>query len=254
MKKLFWHFAVLISCCLLSCQDEKNAKIEVWLTDAPGEFQEVNIDVQGLEVHSNETDNERGWQSLDVTPQVFNLQELTNGREILLGDLELPGGRVSQIRLKLGDNNTVKVDDVIYPLSTPSAHQSGLKLQIHQILLEGITYKILLDFEAGKSVVKTSADSYVLKPVIRAVLEAKDGGIKGMIDPAEVVSISVMKGEETVSTTFSDEEGEFLIRGLEEGTYTLVFDAEGDAPLVQKTGVTVELGAVTDVGVIDMQE
>ncbi len=254
MKKLFLVAIALISLCFLSCEDEKNAKIEVWLTDGPGEFQEVNIDVQGVEIHSSETDNERGWQAVEVTPAIHNLQNLTNGREIMLGNLELPGGRISQIRLKLGDNNTVKVDDVIYPLNTPSAQQAGLKLQIHEILAEGITYKILLDFEAGKSVIETGSGSYSLKPVIRAVMEAKDGGIKGVVDPAAVVAISLIKGEETASTTSSDEEGNFLIVGLEAGTYTLVFDAEGDQPVVEKGGVTVETGVVTDVGVVEVPQ
>ncbi|MEX2230819.1 MAG: DUF4382 domain-containing protein [Cyclobacteriaceae bacterium] len=254
MKKIFLVLLALIPLGFFSCEDEKNARIEVWLTDAPGEFQEVNIDVQGVEIHSNETDHEKGWQIVEVNPAIYNLQDLTNGREILLGDLDLPGGRISQIRLKLGDNNTVKVDDVVYPLSTPSAQQSGLKLQIHEIIAEGITYKILLDFEAGKSVIKTGSDAYSLKPVIRAVMEAKDGGIKGVVEPAAVVAIAVMKGEEIITTTSSDEEGNFLIRGLDAGTYTLVFDAEGDQPVVERTNVTVETGVVTDVGVVDVPE
>jgi hypothetical protein len=198
----------LMLCCLAalallasSCEEEKNAKIEVWLTDAPGDFQEVNIDLQGVEIHSNETDNERGWQSLDVTPAVLDLLKLTNGEETLLGELELPGGRLSQIRLKLGENNTVKVDDQTYPLATPSAQQSGLKVKINEVLAEGVTYKIVLDFDAAKSVVETGTGTYSLKPVIRALTKAQDGLIKGLVDPARSVSISVVAGEETISTT-----------------------------------------------------
>jgi hypothetical protein len=254
MKKLSWYCFAVVLCTFLSCEDEKNSKIEVWLTDAPANFKEVNIDVQGVEIHSSETDHERGWQALEVTPRVVNLLNLTNGRELHLGDLELPGGRISQLRLKLGENNSVMVDDAVYSLSTPSAQQSGLKLQIHQILAEGITYKILLDFEAGKSIVQSSATSYSLKPVIRAVMEAKDGGIKGTISPAQVVSIAVNIDGETVSTTSSNEDGEFMVRGLEQGTYTLVFDAPGDAPLVEKTAVDVALGGLTDIGIINMPE
>lgn len=250
MNKLVFFGLALLCLVSFSCEDEKNARIEVFLTDAPGDFQEVNIDIQGVEIHSSETDNERGWQSLDVTPEIYNLLDLTNGVETFLGSLELPGGKLSQIRLKLGDNNTVKVDDQTFELKTPSGQQSGLKVQIHQILAEGITYKILLDFDAAKSVVETGNNNYSLKPVIRALTEAQDGAIKGKLQPAQSVSISVIAGEEVVTTTTSNDEGEFLIRGLEAGTYKLVFDGPGTVD-TEKTGVVVALGEVTDLGVIE---
>lgn len=258
MKKCFLISLALISFFFLSCEEnEKNAKITVWLTDDPGDFQEVKIDLQGVEIHSNETDNGQGWQSIDisdVTIEPIDLLKLTNGNELKLGDLELPGGRVSQIRLILGDNNTVKVDDKIHPLSTPSAQQSGLKLQIHQILAEGVTYKILLDFDAAQSVVQTGAETFILKPVIRAVAEAQGGAIKGVIDPADApVVISVMSGVDIVATTGPDDDGNFLVKGLAEGTYQVAVTGEG-YQTVEKTDVTVETGEVLDLGTIEMTE
>lgn len=254
MKKLTLFSIALFTLFFFSCEDEKNARIEVWLTDAPGDFQEVNVSVEGVEIHSNETDNERGWQPLDVTPAVYNLLDFTNGEETFLGDLELPGGRLSQIRLKLGEANTVKVDGKVFPLSTPSAQQSGLKIQLHEVLAEGVTYKIVLDFDAAKSVVQTGNETYSLKPVIRALTKAQDGVIKGKVDPASIVSIAVMSGEETITTTTSNEEGEFLIRGMQAGVYRLLFDGPGDAPAVEKTGVEVSLGEITDVGSVSVAE
>ena len=250
MKHLFLYPIVLLTLIFFSCEEEKNARVQVWLTDDPGDYQEVNIDLQGVEVHSNETDHERGWQAVDVTPKQYNLLELTNGKETMLGDLELPGGRLSQVRLKLGDANTIKVNDQTYPLSTPSAQQSGLKIRINEILAEGITYKILLDFDAAKSVIQTGNGSYLLKPVIRAVTEAQDGAIKGKIEPADIVSISVTSDGEEVTTTSSDETGAFIVRGLQAGSYTLIFDGPGENPVVVKSDIAVELGVVADVGVI----
>jgi hypothetical protein len=35
---------------LTACgSDEKNARVQIWLTDAPGDYQEVNIDIEGVE-------------------------------------------------------------------------------------------------------------------------------------------------------------------------------------------------------------
>ena len=251
MKKLSLLFsAILLSIFLLSCEEEKNARIEVWLTDAPGDFQEVNIDLQAVEVHANENDNGRGWQPVTVTPAIYDLLKLTNGQETLLGELDLPGGRLSQIRLILGENNTVKIGDEMFPLNTPSAQQTGLKVQINEILAEGVKYKIVLDFDAAKSIVETGGGEYLLTPVIRALTEAQDGAIKGKVEPEGSVSVIVMSGDQSITTTTSNESGEFLIRGLDAGTYRLVFDAPGDGPVTEKTEVQVTIGEVTDLGTV----
>src|SRR5262249_44086438 len=122
----------LISCDLDSNVD--NSRLEVWLTDAPGDYEEVNIDIQGIEINSSESDNGNGWKSLHVESGVYNLLELTNGFDTLIGKLDLPPGKISQIRLILGNENSIKVNGQMHDLSAPSAQQSGLKLQVHETI------------------------------------------------------------------------------------------------------------------------
>lgn len=252
MKKLILIPFALLSVFFTSCENEKNARIEVWLTDDPGEYEEVNVDLQGVEINSSEADNEQGWKALEVTPKIYDLLKLANGEETLLGELDLPGGKLSQIRLKLGENNSVTVGGQPYPLSTPSAQQSGLKVKVNKVLAEGIAYKIVLDFDAAKSVVKTGEGTYILKPVIRAITEINGGSISGNVEPAGIVSIAVWSEGQTepVTTTQSDEEGKFLIRGLTQDSYRLTFDGPGDEPVIEKDGVEVVSGEVTDIGVV----
>lgn len=255
MKKFFLFSLSLLSLFLFSCQDEnKSARIEVWLTDAPGDYEQVNIDLQGVEINTSEAEN--GWQSLEITPETYNLLDLANGNETFLGDLDIPGGRISQIRLKLGDNNSVKLEgeDEGHKLVVPSGEVSGLKIQVHKVLEEGVTYKVLLDFEAGKSVVKTGPGAFLLKPVIRAITEAQNGAIKGSVTPKGIVAISVLDDEGVeVSTTATDEEGAFQVLGLAAGTYTLVFDSGEETPDVEKADVSVVAGETTDIGIVSME-
>src|SRR5688572_26159502 len=117
--------------------DKQNARIEVRLTDAPGDYEEVNIDIQAVEIHTD-SDEDEGWETIDIVPGIYNILELTNGLDTLLGSIELPPGRISQVRFVLGDNNTITVDGQTYDMDTPSAQQSGLKLNVDTVLAEGV--------------------------------------------------------------------------------------------------------------------
>jgi hypothetical protein len=77
---------------------------------------------------------------------------------------------ISQIRILLGDSNTVMIDSVEYPLMTPSAQTSGLKVQVHTQMEPDSTYVIMLDFDPEQSVKELGNGKYKLHPVIRTVI------------------------------------------------------------------------------------
>jgi len=239
---------------MTACSDDdaaKNARLDVRLTDAPGDYQEVNIDIQGVEVH-NEAG---GWQSLDIEEGVYNLLEFTNGLDTLLGSIELPAGRISQIRLILGSENSIKVDGETHALSTPSAQQSGLKLNLQANLTEGMTYTILLDFDVARSIVKTGNGTYKLKPVIRAISEATSSGIKGEVSiPESTPAVYVINGTDTVGTSFANAEGFFMVKGLAPGTYKVSFAPATGYTISDIDGVVVTLVDVTDLGVVEVTQ
>jgi hypothetical protein len=249
--KLSYVALVVISTLLLSaCSTENTARVEVRLTDSPGDFKEVKIDVQGVQVNNSEGNS--GWVSLDIEEGVYDILKLTNGIDTLLGAIELPAGRIEQVRLILGSNNSVTIDSTIYDLGTPSAQQSGLKINLHADLTEGITYTILLDFDAARSIVNRGNGTYSLKPVIRALEEATNGAIKGSVTPLDATpAVYAISGMDTVGTAFADDAGMFLLRGIPAGAYTVSLVPGGTYEPVLKNDVVVSVGNVTDLGVIE---
>ena len=176
----------LASCTKNGAGHESKARMQVYLTDAPGDYEAVYIDVQDVKVNAT-TDTASGWVSLGhIQPGTYDLLTLVNDRDTLLADADIPTGRIEQIRLVLGPENYVKVDGHMIKLDAPSAQQSGLKLNIHQSVNEGILYKLVLDFDVAKSIHKTGSSKYMLKPTIRTVLQAVGGSIKGYIAPADI--------------------------------------------------------------------
>jgi len=171
-------YAQLLSVLILilfSCNKENDAShLSVRLTDSFGNFDAVSIDIQSVEV----TGNRGNTVILNTNSGIYNLLDFTYGLNILIARGEFESGTLSQIRLILGPNNTVTVDGIVYPLISPIAIQPGLKIQVNEIFEPGISYTILLDFDAKQSVVQQSNGNYLLKPVIKIIDAVKSGSIK----------------------------------------------------------------------------
>lgn len=158
-------FAAFIVVIFNSCKKEEGtATLVVHLTDTPAAYEAVHVEVTGVEIHTN-TD---GWMTVPVTDTIYDLLQLQDSANAVLGSLIVPVGTLSQIRLILGDQNTVTVNSVVYPLSLSSQDKSGLKLNIHQELSANTTYTLVLDFDASLSVIDNGNGTYKLKPVITA--------------------------------------------------------------------------------------
>lgn len=250
MKKLKIILSLIVFGFLInSCNNDDTKSsypYSVKMTDAPGPYDAVNVDIQGVEV-TGETGE---TFSLNVVPGIYNLLDFSNGVSTLIATDTLEIAKVEQIRLILGTNNTVVLNNVTYPLSTPSADQSGLKLQVHQTLQAGILYSVLLDFDANKSIVDLGNGSYKLKPVIRTIEAAISGTIKGKLSVAGTMAV-VQANSSTLSyATNVNANGEFMIMGLPPGIYSVTITPALPLLAVTKTNITVTAGITTDIGIV----
>jgi hypothetical protein len=257
LKPLSTIAIIALAFVFIQCSDDNvklTTPVKIRLTDAPAQFDKVNIDVQGIQIHSsNDENSEDGWIDMNLlNAGVYDLLEFNNGLDTLLVDQDMPSGTVSQMRLILGENNSVVIGGISYDLDTPSAQTSGLKFQIHDDFLAGIEYKLWIDFDAARSIVATGNGKYKLKPVIRTFNEATTGAISGSINPAEALpTIHAIIGLDTIST-IAEVNGNFLIKGLQAGTYKLDLMPIDGYTEKEIEGVEVNNGTVTDAGTIEI--
>jgi hypothetical protein len=237
------------------------SRVTVRMVDAPGDYDEVNVEVLDVLIKNNSNTDDQGWVSIGDKTQVgegkiFDLLKLTGGVNALLADEEVPSGKLGQIRLLLGDDNTVVKGDMIYDLKTPSAQQSGLKLQVNQTLEPGKPYVFLLDFDVEHSVVVQAGASpiYNLHPVIRVSTTATSGGIKGTVGPSEALpvlaSVQVGEGADAITITAGANAftGVFQLNGVPAGTYTVTLTPATGSGYKEKSisGVVVEIEKITE--------
>jgi len=261
MKKIAIVAAIALAAFSTSCKKSDNnngtnnsngtAQVSMHLTDGPGVYDHIYLDVQQIEVTMN------GSAAVTLTPVrqgIYDILQFRNGLDTLLARAAVPAGTVAQIRLILGSNNSIVVNGTSYPLNTPSAQESGLKLNLNQTFTAGGSYDIWLDFDAAKSIVQTGNGSYKLKPVVRAYSALTNGRIKGYVLPlTAMATVYAIQGTDTMAAIPNTADGYFMFSGLADGTYTIMVDpGVSTLQIYTKTNVAVSYGVITDLGTITL--
>jgi hypothetical protein len=155
----------------------------------------------------------------------------------------------------------VVIDGEEHDMFVPSGEQTGIKLNVNAEIEPNITYTLLLDFDAARSVVKRgnqqAGEEYLLKPVIKATNQAVTGNIAGAVDPVESYPfVYAIAGEDTLSSTKADtSNGEFQLIGLEEGTYTVSVDPTDESYGSENVNdVEVTVGETTELDTINLSQ
>ncbi|MDZ4144266.1 MAG: DUF4382 domain-containing protein [Burkholderiales bacterium] len=234
------------------------------ITDAPAcGYDQVNITIQKVRVHQSggAADADSGWSEVVLAPEKrVDLLKLTNGVLEELGQTTLPTGKYTQLRLVLAENTSAApLANSVVPtggaetaLDTPSAAQSGLKLNVDIDVPAGQLADFVIDFDACKSVVpRGSSGRFDLKPVIRVIPRLADAGLRvvGYVAPAianTATQVSLQLNGTPVKATVPDASGSFVLYPVPVGNYDLVVTATGRATSVL-TSVPVTTATVTTV-------
>jgi hypothetical protein len=291
MKTVFGRFApvfVVLAGSLLflySCQKEANlngvpegkAKLSIYLTDGPLDFQHVWVDIQSIAVkidtcrRNGDDDHDNGpgcdddhdslstrceyWDTLAINPGVYDLLSLRNGVDTLLASGFVLNGKIERIKFTLGTNNSLMVDSMTYPIRLIN-NQQYIFVNIGRDHLDSISsdnFQLYLDFDLARSIRYTNGQ-YWLRPYLKPFSRHSFGEIEGKVRP--VRSPSLIKAFNATDTAYARpwSEGEFKIRGLRPGTYSLLIDGINGYRDTLINNITVERGEDTELGVIQLRQ
>jgi hypothetical protein len=136
-------------------------RLGLHLTDAPGDFDEVWVNIVSVEIESPEL----GWLPLTDSPQAYDLLTLQNDVTAAMGNTALEPGAYGQLRL-IVDDAFVVADGVSEELKIASGNQTGIKINLDATLEENMVYTLVIDFDADKSV-KSTGQGWLMTPVIK---------------------------------------------------------------------------------------
>lgn len=241
------HAFVFLGCTLLATGE--SGTLSMSITDAPSDHSTVEgvfLTVQEIQYHMN---NEVGWQIFKgfSGPYTFNILELQNGESAFLGEMDLPAGRITQIRfvldLPLLHSGTpsnpgcfVRFNDGSpdAPIYIPaSVEEVGFKFTgSFEVPVNG-EVEIITDFDVRKSLLLLNNGNYFLQPTVRMLIESETGRIIGnLLNPDEDTEYIVFvyrNGTYIYSEADIPEEGEVQFPNAESSD--LVEDSDGDGTL-----------------------
>jgi hypothetical protein len=214
--------------CLPSCElgkDDQQATLTVRLVDYPSDYEALYIEIKDVQINYT-SDRDEGWLSLDgMNGGVYNVLEYTAGKDTVLASGKVEPGAIRQFRVVYGYNNTLIIDGVEQDMTTFGNinFERDLIHNVNIALKEGFDYDLTLDFDVPQSVKKYEefGETFYLVPVARLYMNTTTGIVKGRVVPRARRFVSLVKGNARIST-YSNEQGEFVIGGVQEGIYDIV--------------------------------
>ncbi len=176
--------------------------ITLGITDAPVDgAQSVIVEFSAIEIHNGDRganynfyfckDPNGGPSTVVTAPcstpdtKSLDLLQLTGGiSDLLLDNEKLPAGHYEWIRLTVDNATLVDGTGATYPITIPSAAQTGLKLVSGFDVSANANVSFTIDFDLRKSVHVTgnpNNPTYMLKPALRLVNNLHVSAITGTV-------------------------------------------------------------------------
>lgn len=206
-------------------------KIRIRLTDNPATYKGLFIDIHKLEVCGSV----QGWRELDPLVNRVDVLTLTNGRDVVLGEFEPDkdaGEKILQVNIKLGKDNCLVAEKTANRHLTVGDHRKArerheLRMFSSRICPVNINHEvvvdqkddIILDMDVAKSILRVDG-SFYLRPVIKHLADPYTG-IRGRF-PGDTRVLVYATDFIRIYSTYTDIYGNFLIRGMASGEYSLM--------------------------------
>lgn len=243
---------IILSSCNKSTSIESDLgdqNISLYLTDAPGVFDKVFVDIKAVKVlvdtgkdtrkrdtcnwdraGSKPSHNEASlvWSSLDVKAGIYDILRLRNGLDTLFATSSIPKGSIRLIRIEIGTNNSVVKDSINYPLQWPANMPNYILIKLKgeepdEFLPRKL--RLWLDFDINRSIIQERNNQFYLRPCIKFFTVKSTASVYGKIVPKEAQAVVTIFNTTDTAYALPNPEGYFKIRGLKEGKYKVFVNA-----------------------------
>jgi hypothetical protein len=251
----------------------RQTNLQVYLTDHPAEFDNVLVNIVSVEAkvdsgrasckddrhgdrperfdpdgddHQRRSDDFGYWTPLSFSPGTYDVLALRNGIDTLLGTASFTG-TLRKLRIGVSSVTVVKAG-VSHPVVLDPALRNYLYVRVHDADMDhrSDSSRVWVDFDLARSIVEANGRFY-LRPVLKPFNDRNFGGIAGLVTPQDAAAVVTAYGATDTATAIPDATGHYCIRGLDPGSYRLVFDGNNGYADRQVAAVSVVRGRKTRV-------
>ncbi len=165
------------------------------------------------------------WDTLAITPGIYNLLALRNGTDTLLASGLYPTGKIIKIQITLGSDNSVYTDSTTsYPLEIfgPNPY---FTINVSRANVADVTnneFKIWLDFNLSRSIFFWNGE-FLLKPYFTVFNDMMAAKVQGQVLPPRAGALVMgINGTDTIyAVPFW--KGQYQFRNVPAGTWSFTF-------------------------------
>jgi hypothetical protein len=263
-----------------SALPQGQSKVSVFLMDGPADYDKVLVDIRQVVVEIDTATAQgapdnlnqwsagycgwgRGprnksviWDTLNITPGVYDLLALRNGTDTLLGSGVYPSGKILKVQITLGSDNSIYTDSTTsYPLVV-FGPEPVFDINVSRENIDSVdnnNFKLWLDFNLTRSIFFWSGTFY-LKPYIVAFNDNTTGKINGLVLPAG--SSALVEAFNSTDTSYAVPfwNGSYQVRGVVPGTYSLSILGRNGYNDTTITGIVVNGGTTSHAPVVTLHQ
>jgi hypothetical protein len=256
------------------------SQVSLYVMDGPVSFTKVLIDIRQVAVlvdtaakqdsadnphqwdndycgwgrHQN--DKSLVWDTLTITPGTYDLLQLRNGADTLLGSGVYVSGKILKIRVTLGSDNSIYTDSTTsYPLEIfgPEPYFDINVARTNVSSLSNNQFELWLDFNLSRSIFFWSGTFY-LKPYFVVFNDKVAAKISGQVLPPGAGALVTVYNASDTLYAIPNWGGNYMLRGVPAGTYSINFKGTSGYNDTTINNIVVDSMKVTQVPTITLHK
>ncbi|HVW58948.1 MAG TPA: DUF4382 domain-containing protein [Puia sp.] len=257
------------------------SQVSIYMMDDPIQYSKVLIDIRQVAVlvdtGAKQTDSDHDdqwddnycgwhrtqenrsvfWDTLDITPGVYDLLQLRNGVDTLLASGLIPSGKILKVKITLGSDNTVYTDSAThYPLEVFGPHPY-FTINVRRVDVSAAgsnDFKLWLDFNLERSIFFWNGE-FLLKPYIVVFNDQVQAKLKGEALPRRKVAlVTAYSSSDTLYAIPDWSDGDYMIRNVPAGTYSINFKGRDGYKDTTITNISVTTGQTSKVPAVTLHQ
>lgn len=225
------------------------SQLSVFMTDGPVSFAKVLIDIRQVAVEVDTAskmtdadeddqwnddfdgrDHDRNhksviWDTLNITPGIYDLLQLRNGTDTLLSSSLITTGKILKVKITLGPDDTLYIDSTHHFALGVDGRGMTITINVSRVNVQTVSnneLKLWLDFNLSRSI-EFEDGEFVLRPFIVVFNDVDMAKVVGRVLPegAGAAVIGTMGADTIYAVPF--EEGYFKFRNVPAGTWSFTY-------------------------------